>query len=134
AESGCSGPSRRSRPSRRRRRRPPLSSHPTASWRTTARALTADVDTLAAALDPTDTRALAQAPRSLAAAALRNWLRDDDGHPPSTAELDRALAVVRHEAVGCELSGGRRLRRRDGRLRLDGPEQPDSANDRPRGG
>lgn len=92
-----------------------------------ARSLTAAVDELAAELDPTDARALAAAPRPLAVAALRRWLRNADGHPPSTAEVDRVMAVVRHEAVGCELGGGRRLRRRDGVLRLEEAEQPDSS-------
>ncbi|MEM9135497.1 MAG: tRNA lysidine(34) synthetase TilS [Actinomycetota bacterium] len=95
-----------------------------------ARTLTADVDALAADLDPTDSRALAAAPPSLAVAALRRWLRDEAGHPPSTAELERALAVARHEVVACELTGGRRLRRTDGVLRLEPPQdRPANAAD-----
>lgn len=84
-----------------------------------ARSLQADLDHLAAGLDPTDTRALAAAPVGVATAALRRWLVDDRGHPPSAAELDRVLAVVRHEAVACELAGHRRVARRDGILRVE---------------
>lgn len=89
-----------------------------------ARAMTDDVDRLAGALDPTDTRALQAQPVSLVAAALRAWLRDDRGHPPSSADIERALGVVRHEATACELSGGRRLSRHDGRLRIEPDPRP----------
>lgn len=96
-----------------------------------ARALTADVDALAAALDPTDSRAVAAAPPSVAVAALRMWLRDEAGHPPSSGELERVLAVVRHEAVACELRGGRRVLRTDGILRLERlPEAAEGADGR----
>ncbi|MEM8922409.1 MAG: tRNA lysidine(34) synthetase TilS [Actinomycetota bacterium] len=84
-----------------------------------ARELAGVVEALADGLDPTDTRALAAAPLPLSAAALRRWLRDGDGHPPSSAELDRVMAVVRHEATACELTGGRRVSRSGGRLRLE---------------
>lgn len=84
-----------------------------------ARQTSEDLDHLASGLDPTDTRTLQQQPLSVAAAALRNWLRDDLGHQPSSAELDRVLAVVRHDVAACELSGGRRLSRHSGYLRLE---------------
>jgi len=86
--------------------------------------LAEDAELLAAMareLDPTDTRALRSAPRPLANRALREWLRQGESaerHPPSLAELERAWAVVQGEVVACELSGGRRLSRRQGRLRL----------------
>ncbi len=83
------------------------------------RAVVDDLDTLAAALDPTDCRALRAAAPSVAGAALRRWLRNERGHPPSTAEFDRVLAVVRNEAVAAELAGGRRVSRSGGRLRLE---------------
>lgn len=62
-----------------------------------------------------------------ASARLTRWLRvrlgtrteDDETYPPSADEVARALAVVRGEVVACELSGGRRLARRDQRLTLD---------------
>ncbi|MDE3083231.1 MAG: tRNA lysidine(34) synthetase TilS [Acidobacteriota bacterium] len=59
-------------------------------------------------------------------ARLRRWLRvrlareDPDGvHPPESAEVERALAVVRGEAVATELAGGRRLGRRRQHLFLE---------------
>ena len=59
-------------------------------------------------------------------ARLRRWLRvqlareDPDGtHPPESAEIERALAVVRGEAVATELAGGRRLARRHQHLSLE---------------
>ena len=84
-----------------------------------ARATQADLDQLADQLDPTDSKALTAAPPQVARAALRRWLRDDRGHPPSAAELERVMAVVTHQVVACELSGGRRLARTGGRLRLE---------------
>ena len=84
-----------------------------------ARAAQADLDHLAERLDPTDTTALAGAPPQVARAALRRWLVDGRGHPPSAAELERVLAVVRHEVVACQLSGGRRVARTGGVLRLE---------------
>ncbi len=73
----------------------------------------------AAGLDPADTAALRDAPPLVAAVALRAWLRDDDGHPPSTAELGRVRAVVDLEVRAAEISGGRRVARTDGRLRIE---------------
>ncbi|MDA3040036.1 MAG: tRNA lysidine(34) synthetase TilS [Actinomycetota bacterium] len=82
------------------------------------RSLDDGINGLAAGYDPSDTRELAAAPPLLARAALRRWLTDAEGHPPSSAELDRVMAVVRHDARACELSGGRTVTRSDGVLRL----------------
>jgi tRNA(Ile)-lysidine synthase len=82
------------------------------------------LDSLAEGIDPTDARALRAAPAPLARRAVRRWLRrssDDERHPPSAAEVDRVLQVAAGAAVGCELSGGRRVRRSGGRLRLEPP-------------
>jgi tRNA(Ile)-lysidine synthase len=83
------------------------------------------LDELAAAIDPTDARALAAAHPALARRAVRLWLRswpgDPEQHPPSAAEVTRVLAVARGQVVGCELAGGRRVRRSAGRLHLSGP-------------
>ncbi len=84
-----------------------------------ARMMVSQINDDSSALDPADSRMLASAPPLLAAVALRHWLRNDAGHPPSSAELERVMAVVRHEATSCELSGGRKLRRTDGRLRIE---------------
>jgi tRNA(Ile)-lysidine synthase len=70
--------------------------------------------------DPADARAVARTTRPLARRALRGWLRAaGDGHPPSLAEVDRVLDVAAGAAVGTELSGGRRVRRTAGRLRVE---------------
>lgn len=92
-----------------------------------ARQVRTDLETLAAEIDPTDTRTLSSLPVSLAVQALRFWLTDDLGHPPSAAELDRVMAVVRHEVVACELSGRRRVTRRDGRLSVQTSGASDSS-------
>ncbi len=84
-----------------------------------ARQVSDDLDLLAADIDPVDCATLRGLPASVAHTALRSWLRDDLGHPPSAAELDRVMTVVNHDAVACELSGGRRVARTEGRLRLE---------------
>jgi tRNA(Ile)-lysidine synthase len=77
---------------------------------------------LAAAIDPTDARALASAHPVLARRAVRNWLRDTAGperHPPTAADVKRVLLVASGEAVACELPGRRRVRRSHGRLLVE---------------
>ena len=80
--------------------------------------------------DPADARAVARVAvasgrRPLARRALRRWLRaeagcrDGEDHPPSLAEVERVLAVAQGTAVGTELSGGARVRRTRGRLRVE---------------
>jgi tRNA(Ile)-lysidine synthase len=79
------------------------------------------LDELAAAIDPTDARALAAARPALARRALRIWLRqgdDPERHPPSAAEIERVLLVARGAVVACQLRGGREVRRSAGRLHL----------------
>jgi tRNA(Ile)-lysidine synthase len=77
--------------------------------------------------EPSDSRALAAAPRALARRAVRSWLNEvsldpvSERHPPSLAEVDRVLAVADGKAVATELSGGRRLRRSRGRLAVERP-------------
>jgi tRNA(Ile)-lysidine synthase len=86
------------------------------------------LDELAAAIDPTDAKALAAANPVLARRAVRRWLRNGSGdpefHPPSAAEVARVLAVAAGHVVACELTGGRRVRRSAGRLYLSGPGSP----------
>ena len=91
-----------------------------------ARADAGLLDELAAALDPSDARALAAAPLPLARRAVRRWLRaagpgGPERHPPPAAAVDRVLAVARGDAVACELPGGWRVARRSARLRLEAP-------------
>ena len=80
------------------------------------------LEALAAELDPTDARALVAAPRPLARAAVRAWLRPaGDGQPPSAAAVERVLAVADGTHVATEVAGGWRVRRSAGRLHLDPP-------------
>jgi tRNA(Ile)-lysidine synthase len=75
------------------------------------------------ALSEVDCRELRQWPR----ARLRRWLRGQlvvvdelgDAHPPSSAEIERALRVVDGEVVAAQLQGGRRISRRAQRLALE---------------
>jgi tRNA(Ile)-lysidine synthase len=75
------------------------------------------LDALAAALDPTDARALAAAPAPLARRAIRSWLRE--GNPPPAACVERVLAVARGEARSTDVGNGRRVARTGQRLRLE---------------
>jgi tRNA(Ile)-lysidine synthase len=81
------------------------------------------LDDLALPLDATDARVLGDAPTPLARRAVRAWLRDllPGGHPPDAAAVERVLDVARGGATGTEVAGGVRVRRRDQRLRADGP-------------
>jgi tRNA(Ile)-lysidine synthase len=79
--------------------------------------LRADDDLLAAAaaaLDPTDARALAGAPPPLAGRAVRAWLRGE--HPPDAATVERVLAVARGDVRACQTAGGGRVERSRQRL------------------
>ncbi len=74
--------------------------------------------------DYLDVRALRAAAPTLRRRRLRDLVREvaSDGHPPSGAELDRLEAVVAGVAVATELAGRIRVARREGRLRVEGPE------------
>jgi tRNA(Ile)-lysidine synthase len=81
------------------------------------------VDDRALTLEAADCRVLRTWPR----ARLRRWLRTqlrtpdagDGAHPPSADEVERAIAVVEGDVVAMELSGGRRLSRREQHLMLE---------------
>jgi tRNA(Ile)-lysidine synthase len=75
------------------------------------------LDELAAALDPTDARALTAAPVPLARRSVRRWL-SVDGLPPDGAAVQRVLDVAAGRALACEVGGGRRVARSGQRLRL----------------
>ncbi|MCU4186987.1 tRNA lysidine(34) synthetase TilS [Acidiferrimicrobium sp. IK] len=79
------------------------------------------LEELAAAIDPTDTAALRDAPDPLARRAVRRWLRAGQAelHPPSAADVARVLEVAAGSVVACQVAGGRRVRRSSGRLYLD---------------
>lgn len=76
----------------------------------------------AAAVDPTDARALAAAPVALARRAVRRWLTLD--HPPDLATVDRVLAVARGDAAATDVGGGRRVSRSRQQLSLSAPTNP----------
>ena len=78
---------------------------------------------LAAALDPTDARAIVSAPAPLGRRALREWLRC--GHPPDLATVDRVLAVAAGETLAADIGAGRSVRRSRGRLRLEQACEPE---------
>lgn len=92
------------------------------------------LDSLAAAIDPTDGRALAASPAPLARRAVRALLAGE--HPPDAAAVERVLAVARKEAVATEVAGGTQIRRRGGVLhvRNDGPDAAGDGLDEPAGG
>jgi len=71
---------------------------------------------LAAALDPTDARALAAAPLPLARRAVRAWLTTE--HPPDLATVDRVLEVARGHALATDVGDGRRVSRHQQVLHL----------------
>ena len=81
------------------------------------------LDDRAVSLEEADCRVLRTWPR----ARLRRWLRaqlrvadaGDGSHPPSAAEVERAIVVVDGDVVATELSGGRRLSRHDQHLTLE---------------
>jgi hypoxanthine phosphoribosyltransferase len=84
--------------------------------------------------DPTDARALAAAARPLARRAVRRWLREEamtaeiggsagpgEHYPPTLADVERVLDVASGRVVATEVTGGRRVRRRAGRLGVGAP-------------
>jgi tRNA(Ile)-lysidine synthase len=90
----------------------------------TARAAVAVLDELAKDVDATSTADLLAVSDTVAATALRRWLTNRDGHPPSSAELDRVMSVVRGDRTGCQISGGRTIRRTAGVLRIEQTHTP----------
>ena len=78
------------------------------------------LDELAAAIDPTDAKAVAQAPEPLAQMALRRWIQQETNaeHPPDAAAIERVMAVVRNEARSTEIGGGWSVTRSSQRLGL----------------
>ena len=80
----------------------------------------ADVlDVLAAALDPTDARALMTSPPAIARRAVRRWLTDGQEHPPDAATVERVLAVAHGMARRTDVGGNRQVARTRNVLRLE---------------
>lgn len=86
-----------------------------------ARSASVELDRAAVGIDPTSAADLTQASEPLAAHALRRWLTTDDGYAPSAAEIARVMSVARGDAIGCQLSRGRTVRRTAGVLRVETP-------------
>ncbi len=84
------------------------------------------LDELAAAIDPGDVGALRSAPPALSRRALRTMLRDwsPEGYVPDARAIERVLAVVRGEVLACEITGGVRVRRSQGRLFVEPTTEP----------
>lgn len=78
------------------------------------------LDRLAADIDPTDARALVDAPLALARRAVRRWLTRD-GYPPDAAAVARVLDVAAGRSIACEVATVGRVSRSDQRLRVDSP-------------
>ncbi len=78
------------------------------------------LDELAATIDPTDAKAMAEAPEPLAQMALRRWIQRETNaeHPPDAAAIERVMAVVRNEIRSTEIGGGWRVTRSSQRLGL----------------
>jgi tRNA(Ile)-lysidine synthase len=74
------------------------------------------LEDLSATIDPTDARALTEAPAPLARRAVRVWLSHP--YPPDVATVERVLAVARGEILACDVGGGREVRRSKQRLHL----------------
>jgi tRNA(Ile)-lysidine synthase len=74
------------------------------------------LDELASAIDPTDAKAIAAAPQALARRALRMWLAHP--YPPDLATVERVLCVARGETPGCDIGGGRQVKRSQQRLKI----------------
>lgn len=79
---------------------------------------------LAAEIDPTCAAALAAAPRAVAAEALRSWIAAAVGSPPTAASIDRVLDVAAGRGIATEITGGHRVARTAGWLRIE-PRHPD---------
>jgi tRNA(Ile)-lysidine synthase len=79
------------------------------------------LDTEADLIDPTDCRALVDAPVPVARVALRRWISSKASldHPVDSAAIDRALAVARGDVPRADLLGGWRIARTAGRLRVE---------------
>lgn len=74
------------------------------------------LDDLSSSLDPTDARALTEAPLPLARRAIRRWLADP--YPPDLATVDRVMAVARGETLACDIGQNRQIRRSKQRLTI----------------
>ncbi len=73
---------------------------------------------LAKEVDATDVKMLRTVSDTLARRALRIWIRQEAGYPPSAAAVDRVLKVAQGKARGTDLKGSLHIHRSKGRLKL----------------
>lgn len=78
------------------------------------------LDQAAEEIDPCDVHQLQAVHPAIAQRALRRWVGGSSLHdyPPDAAAMERLMAVVRGDAVACELTGGIRVERSRQRLRI----------------
>jgi tRNA(Ile)-lysidine synthase len=86
------------------------------------------LDGLAGTLDPTDAKAVADAPVALARRAIRRWLTGE--HPPDAATVERVLEVARGQVIATEVGAGRRVERHRQRLSITESGPPFSGTGR----
>lgn len=84
-----------------------------------SREASAELEVASAWIDPTSAADLVAASKTLASVALRRWLTTADGYAPSSAEIERVMAVATGRVVACQLSRGRTVRRTAGVLRIE---------------
>jgi tRNA(Ile)-lysidine synthase len=92
-----------------------------------AREAAAVLDERVDQIDPTDARALADAPRPIAARAIQRWVRSETGddHPIDAAAIARVLDVAAGASIAAEVHGGWRVSRSQQRLSVSAiVEQP----------
>jgi tRNA(Ile)-lysidine synthase len=77
-------------------------------------------------IDPTDARALANAPRPIAARAIQRWVRAETGdeHPIDAAAIGRVLEVASGATTAAEVHGGWRVSRSQQRLTVSAIIRP----------
>ena len=81
------------------------------------------LDDLAKLIDPTDAKALIEAPLALSRRAVRQWLTDI--YPPDAATVERVLDVARGSSLACEIGMNREVRRSKQRLAILPSTRPD---------
>ena len=79
------------------------------------------LEQLAQSVDPGAAEELAAAEAPLARRAVRRWL--GEAYPPSLAEVSRVLDIATGSSRATQVSSGRRVERRSGRMILTSPEQ-----------
>lgn len=77
------------------------------------------LDNLSETIDPSSVHALITARPALARRALRRWLKNEQGYPPSASSVERVMNVAKGLTRATEIEGGVRIRRSQGTLFLE---------------